>query len=804
MLHGDLSTRRLTDSSGMPTTLPSLVQGDFVTFSLRLLDRVDTGSPLEVQRPIRSLRASIGNVGGLPERGQFSLRIGTLGTPTSLIDFNSKHVHLKPLLSALPETQAHGGLEHVFEVAPGCWMIRFGSEEPVPLEAAENFLWPVSFVRVRPFKQNGRWWHELRLVQAPIAYTGLSERVLADPPDVRRIREGTTYTEGLIDIIINEVQAVKVPASFRGTYYLKFEGRATPMLSPDDDATAIQTALNQLFTDGQERFSVTNPETYNAYVEFRGPLAGMPQDLLVAKVGSVEPGDLTFSLNLNTAEVFAALRDVEKVQAQFEVELEIAEPDDPPEKPGKIVTLFREPVTLIRELQYQEMAVIAGIDWLQPPQPRDYIPFTRDQIITGSQHYVAVLGNGVQRAFVLNHNLNTDALHVTVRENASGGRRIADTEYKAVFTGGNTLRIEFPESGDPPGLNSLAVTISSAGPVSAFQAHTHTMEQIVGLTDTLDNLRNRIVALETILPRVGPVNSGGGSGRFTIPILPLNEVLFLQHGADDLFGKDGGGEGDGEKAGIDAAKLSNRAPFMLPAVHTANVQQFTGLALPAPAVGKVWQNGTGGDLLLAGGGMIRESKAVPKNGTFASDGRILFQTRRAKNTVSYFPTAFERTLWNIYINEKMFGLGKTLTVEFGVATQLAKASSQAQWVLVVEKGDAPSEVVGSPNAAEINLLDVIWDTANPILKQRLILTPIPTLCYVGCKVYRNQLGELKCDRILYGGQENANAVAPLSANFALRARLIEFDTENSIPTARGWVVYQLLKPASGELEAKIS
>jgi len=78
------------------------------------------------------------------------------------------------------------------------------------------------------------------------------------------------------------------------------------------------------------------------------------------------------------------------------------------------------------------------------------------------------------------------------------------------------------------------------------------------------------------------------------------------------------------------------------------------------------------------------------------------------------------------------------------------------------------------------------------------------MCYAGCNVYRSLLGTLTCDRILYGGLENANAAAPTTANFALRARLIEFDTEDSIPTARGWVAYQLTKPASGALQASIA
>ena len=790
LIYGDLTARRLTDSAGAAATLPSLVQGDLVTFSLRLLDWAETGAPQVVQRNVRSLRASIGNVSMPPLSGQFSLRIGANGLGTPLIDFNSNHPVLKPLLATLPEAATYGGLEHVFETSPGCWMIRFGNNTSVPLQAADNLLVPVTFIRVRPFQQNGRWWHELRLMQAPIAYTGLSERVLADPPAVRRIRAGCTYSEAGVDYIVNEVQAVKVPAGFTGTYYLKFEGRATIMLSQDDDATAIETALNSLFGDGQPRFAVTNPEAYNAYVEFKGPLAGQPQDLLVAEVGSVEPGDLTFSLDLNTAEVFAALRDSATVAAQFEVELEIANDDDPPEIPGKIITLFRENATIVRELQWQEMAAAAGIDWLRPPQPRDYIPFTRDQIITGSQHYVGVIGDGILREFTIDHNLGTDALHLTLRENASNGRRIADTEYTVAFADTNSLTITFPSEVDPPAVDSFAVTITSAGPISAFQAHTHTVAQIIGLQAIIDSLSNRVTSLEAIVPNLGAVNSTSlSSGAFTIPISTISEVLFLPAAAVGVF----------SPTGVDSTKLASRAPYLLPAVHTANVTPLSALPLPSPAAGQVWQNNTGGALLIPGGGMIRGG-AAGAGEYFASDGRIFYRANQAGSTISYFPAAFDRPLWNLYINEQMLGVGKTLKVEFGVSTQLVKATSQAQWMLVIEKGDAPSETNGNP---ETNLLNVVWDTAKPILKQRLILTPTATLCYAGCNVYRSILGAITCDRILYGGLENANAAAPTSANFALRARLIEFDTENSAPNARGWVAYQLVKPASGDLAATI-
>ena len=309
--------------------------------------------------------------------------------------------------------------------------------------------------------------------------------------------------------------------------------------------------------------------------------------------------------------------------------------------------------------------------------------------------------NGVSRGFTIDHNLGTDALHLTLRENTSNGKRLTDTEYTVTFADTNSLTITFPDQADPPATDALVVTITSAGPISAFQAHTHTVAQILGLQAMIDSLSNRVAAIEAIVPNLGAVSSVASSGGFTIPITPISEVLFLSTSSRSVFGD----------SGLDSTKLASRVPYMLPAVHTANVGVLSALPLPSPAAGKIWKNNTGADLQIPGGGMIRGG-SVPAGGCFASDGRILYRANRAGTTISYFPAAFERTLWNLYINEKMLGVGKMLKVEFGVSTQLVKATSQAQWMLVIEKGEAPSETAGDP---ETNLLNVVWDTANPIL-----------------------------------------------------------------------------------------
>ena len=57
---------------------------------------------------------------------------------------------------------------------------------------------------------------------------------------------------------------------------------------------------------------------------------------------------------------------------------------------------------------------------------------------------------------------------------------------------------------------------------------------------------------------------------------------------------------------------------------------------------------------------------------------------------------------------------------------------------------------------------------------------------------------LTLDTLLYGVWEGNNSAAPSSADFALRARLIEFDTEDALASdARGWVVSEIIGATDG-------
>jgi len=782
-LYADLATRKLVARDGGAVTLPVLVLGDTLSCRLRTLDRVEDGDLRERDLNVRTLRASIGKVLEAPTAGGFKLRLN--GADSAELRPSSTASEVQTAVQNVDDTDEFYDLQEVVAFGAGCWLLRFANSAAVPLAVAQNALQPESFARIRAFELSGTRWYEMRLIQAPLVFAGSHERVLPPPPTVRRIRSGTTEGE----FKTNEIQALVLPAEFRGTYFLRWHIRSTKLLGIDDGPEEIAAALNAMFGDSSSsrpaarRFEVTNPEPDHAYIEFTGDLAGEPQPLLTVSVHSFAPGVVTFTLDLARAELASALRETAQIELPFEVELEVVDDEQDAADsavPGRLITLFQLPVKIAREQIWEELADVPAIDWLRPPQPRDYIPFTPDQIITGAQHYVAVIGDGVQRSFSLAHNLGTEALHVTVRQNSPGGRRLRDAEFTASFSSANELVLEFPA--DPaaaPALNSLALTLTSAGPRSAFQAHTHTIAQIAGLQEALDLLGARLTVVEDLLPSIRPGAERDDAEPFGIEIPNKAE---LHPGRFP--------------AGFEPKTLTAGARLkpggLLPAIHDATIDPLvTPLPDAALHAGKVFQNNTGATVLIPGG-LGRRSSTLPPLGFAGSDGRAWYRLARDGATNSFFPTDFERELFMLHINEQMLRAGGTFKVEFDLGLQLLVATTRAQYLLLIEAGSAPSQLTPGPTGT--NLEDITW-LGTPLLTQRLIVSSLNLKHHFGCAIKRDTIGALTADRLLYNVWEAAPQ-APTNANFTLRARLTQFDTENSVTGAKGLVSYALTEAAA--------
>ena len=176
-LYADLITRKLISRDGGAVTLSPFVLGDQLRCSLRTYERSESGDLRERDLRLRTLRASIGKVLAAPTAGWFKLWIGDTDTPE--INFDAVADVFKTA------AQGSGIIDTVESPVTGTWVVkttRADSEGPYPILVHTNKLAPISFVRVRQFKQLGFWWFECRLIQAPLAFNSGHERVLPTPP----------------------------------------------------------------------------------------------------------------------------------------------------------------------------------------------------------------------------------------------------------------------------------------------------------------------------------------------------------------------------------------------------------------------------------------------------------------------------------------------------------------------------------------------------------------------------------------------------------------------------------------------
>lgn len=762
-VYANLTTRRLTTTlGGSAISFPAFVQGDKVRIGLRFAESLE-GAPIEIQKIVTHIRASIGFVDARPTSGFFVLTVD--GQETAPIPHDATAGAVQTALAAIGLDDAVVGKQD------GSWIISTGLQE-IALSGYSaggllSELRPVSFVRARSTQVAGQYRHEVRLVQAPLASTASFELIVPPAPTVSEVQAGGASATTLWP----EIQALKIQPTFKGTYQLRRGFKKTRELSVDDGPEEIQDALTVLADDGGS-FSVSNPATNIAHITFNGEMAGIDQELIEVAVFSAPPGDPTVILDLNTAEIAAALRGAAELKPDLEIEVAIQDENDP----GKTYTLtpFRAPITLIRELNWEGLETAANIDWLRPPYGRTYVPFTPDQIITGSQHYVAPIGDGVNSDFTISHNLGTRDLHVTVRQN--GGSRAIVEPQAVTFDGEDDLSITFAEA---PALNGYVVTISTAGPVSAFQAHGHTIAQIEGLQLILDDLGERVEDLETFIPTSPPGVSS--TQQSVIAAWELPELFEVFPTRQKIEAKD--------VPSIKPADLP-RVGGLLPAVHVDPLVFTTANVLPAsPATGVIYQYTNTAAPLVIPGYLGRRSTKLTAPGFYAWDGRGFYQVEQViAGEQVFYPTDFSRELFRIHVNGKQLRLGKRLSLDFSFVAAVFKSNTLVHWGVAIDIG-LPSGNPPSPS----NIADVTF--LPPSLDHSFMLTSIPSSHGFGLRVVRKIVDSVDTcvvDRVIYGAIE-ATPTTMTTANFIVRGRLVRFDTDDHQTDPRGLVAFNGLK-----------
>lgn len=782
LLYGNISQKTASYTIEPGTiTLPTVVQGDTFTVAVRLTETSNNITTITAPS-ISYARLAYGPVDVAPTAGTFKVLVNAV--TSSAITLGSTAASVAAILNSISAVTGWSVAEDQGSYIVGRtanWTTTSG------ITIVQNELIPDSFVRVTSYSANNTFYQELRPMQSPLAYTSAFGLIVPPGPTITRVVTG--YSDSTTGVYVNEVQRLYIPPAFDTTYQIYRGTARTALLSKDDGATEIQDALTKgcVTVGAGEIFLVTNPQNYTADIEFAGAMSGATHDLLTVAVPISPQGDVTFDLDLNTQGMLAALRGDFEVTHPLTCEIGInygtvATPD------VDYVTVFQQNLTVQADGAWTGLAAAQRINWLNPPQPVNYIPFTTDQVITGIQSFTAVVtGTG---PWTIAHNLGTEAIHVTVRENISNGYLLGNDIDFNIQTATSQSIVATKITGTVP-TAGWAVMISSAGPTSAFQAHTHTIAQIVDLQDTLNAIGTRLTTLENVLPNgVGIINqSGVNTIPLTMTIPEHAEVLFTQ---------------DVEKAwgdkGIDQTKLPLRGPSLL--------RSFSGVAnnsniLTVPTVSGAFIYSGGIELPPMG---YIPSDTVPPSGIVIYDEGRIYQGRQDGDNKTYYPVPYEVELFRIPVNANQFRVGRTLEVKFGLIAQML-AKTDAQWRVVIDAANL-SEVT-SPATQGMNISSADYNQ-DKLMDHRIMLTQTLVPHILGVRLVRSLSGEnivITADKNIYGTYESTIG-APAGASFILRARLMNFDIANTADDVRGWVGYALKgvenDTISGEVKVTIS
>ncbi|HEX4083283.1 MAG TPA: hypothetical protein VHY22_00120 [Chthoniobacteraceae bacterium] len=733
--------------------------GEDLTLVFRFLIN-NSGSAINPNMAITGMKATVGNVNARPQGGATCLVIGSgaasSANTTAPIAWNAQPSVVAAAINALSGVVAAYGT-CVCKQGSGGYVLFFGTRAAqVPIAAANNVLWPVSFVRVSAWQNGAEWVHQVRFTQAPVAFTSDSLTVLPPAPTTAVVQEGGT-TDGAAT---NEVQSVYIPPNFLGSYVLTMGENRSGLLSVADTPATMTTALNLL--GGGIVFTVTNPLPNTAYITFTGSVAGLEVDLLGVTVVSAPAADPALTLEFDRAELAVLLQEQSPATLPLEVWIETL---DSTTGIAASFVAFTTELTIALPLTYPDLEDTPVIDWLRPASPTNYVPFGNNNVLTGQQFYSTAVGNGESSALDVTHGLDTEAVYVWV-DDIAGNQLVPGVDFTVKINSANDVTVTALTGAPSDG--EWTVYVVSAQTVAAWASGlTVTIDQVTGLSAILAAMAATVAALQALIPTAPPQIVAPGGGTLTIALPAVTGYVPMQ---------------------TLASNGQPRPRALLPAQNTA-VGDIAAGTFPlgaAGAAGTVVQNQTGAGQLVPAGFGIDETWA-PNNGYVASDGRLWYVVNQAGSTNSFFAAAFERTLFSFEINSAMMPAGSTLVLTFSLLLQMLVSNTRAQYVMVIEYGTLPEDT--SPATVALNLQNVVWATATPILAQGIIMDEVPITHSFGVSISVNAAGTAwTAQRNLYGVW-TAGAPAPASSNFALRARLIQFDTEDAVVRPKGVVSY---------------
>ena len=891
----DLKNRKAVSSVNDPSSPAfQFVQGDTINLVLNGLLPI-TDPSLQKFNPAHidwaTLQAAVLLVDAPPRSGTFKVQVGTgdtaVITAALTYDANLTKTFFATALNALSNVTTAGGVVAIQTGAANVFGFIWNTPaNALPVSIISNNLAPLTFSAINTdLSIPGKV--EIKLHQAPVAFTSDFSLPTPPAPTIARVRAGSTSA--------NEIQRLSIDPAAVGGFAFVQGGNAGEIVRVNSSSLLadITAALNDPYTSASPtdiRFSVTNPATGIFDIEFIGTFAKTSESLLVLDLFDQVPIDTpSAKLGFTSVAIEDLLNGAASVAAKFVI---VAD-----NSAGEQSTLLYTDCTILADgLDPQTTSSITTIAtrvdtvyvYPDPLDPTAAATYAMAVAKLGTQFTNPSLAAN----FVFNHSFATTSVDVTVLVKTGVSpdtwSKMPDDQFEVDILNDSQVQLYFGDTiPAAPAVGSVQVWICTLDATPILNTHRHTTDEIDGVAPHLGSTLTEIIAtllssLPTGWPNI-PANKISGtisadqidltslSQAFTSSsdflttlrtlindstlITNLSQSLtsnsaflttletvagnstFLTSLITALASSSSLGDLTTAIAGSPAfssavnsvigtlqvpgamtmpiaaisevlfstptngpAIANSRPPYMLPQIVAASPTSLTTTTLPTITANSVWQNNSGSALSIPGGGGIRTG-TVATAGFIGSDGRMLFPAAKRLTTNSYFPESFKRELWRLWIDDKMLPVGKTFSVAFAVALQLINATCDAQWVLVIEKGVADAGTTGSPSPENFSS-GITWDETNPLVKQRIILTQNQMVHSFGAIIANTSTG-ITAQGNYYGASYTAPA-APASANFVLRARLIEFDTENSVSTAKGWVSYSLQPDSYGQLGAKIA
>lgn len=445
---------------------------------------------------------------------------------------------------------------------------------------------------------------------------------------------------------------------------------------------------------------------------------------------------------------------------------------------------YRSTVTIREHLVRPEDAVVQQVDWLNPPAPVDYVPFENDQVIVGQQHYTFTLTSA---SSAVAHNLATTNVQINLVRRSTGVV-IPNDSYTATINSANQITFSaFTVA--PTGGSPVDGVITAAGPVAAFQAHTHTMAQITGLVSALDDMGERLTALEALAPVGGLALAAEATYSEKWELPPYINVTPILGDSSKVTLPATVGE-------IQLTTLPKFVPSLFGAVHTATTYTLPVTAGKVAAAvladaRKIYVNNSGAAVTLPlSSQLVSEDDqfgfafSVPAGGFASHDGKtwVPMVQYGASAEKTYYCRLYEQTLWEDTISAEQLSAGRHYEVQFATAVRTLAANSLWHWNLVIELAALTSD--SSPATTGGNLAAAAW-VATPVLAQRLVVSPTTREYTTGYRVIRAAGGSLTAEKLAFGNW--TAATAPAAAEFAIRARLVRADCVNAVAAPRGYL-----------------